>query len=764
MPCPGSSCASYLEEVFATRFYFRSADRETIRRFVRANFPEWMEKASTEADAICRHNVDLLGHGRVELGANINWHKDPITGTVWPRRFWADYDPVHETAYGDSKTIHELNRHQHIARLGKAFFLAGDERYAAEAIAQIESWIEQNPEGTGINWQSSLEIAIRVLSWLWTISFVLHSTAFTEDFARRVTRSLLAQLRHVYRYPSTYSSPNTHLIGEAAVLFIAGSLFEGIKEAEEWRDFGAEVLDREIGRQVLSDGVYGELSTYYHCYAVDFYLQALVLARRNRFDFPREVSVKVEQMLEFVMHITRPDGSIPLLGDDDGGRALALDQQDYRSYLDGLCVGALLFSRPDFKRQAGAFREEAFWLLGHEAWGAYDALNVRRCRLATAMLFPTAGYFVQRSGWDKGDSHLVFDCGGLGLPTGGHGHADALSLVLFSGGREMLVDPGTCVYNAAPEWRTYFRSSRAHNTVVVDGQEQSEPAGTFQWQTRAEARVCTHFDLGELEYVEGEHNGYGRLSSPVSHKRRLLYCKPDYWIVVDELRGSGSHTLDFHYHFSPELACSTLSTVAPLRISQSNLSPTRTDSGLLLFLDATSPLRATVVRGQEHPIQGWVSSRYGMKQPASVLCANVECSLPLLAATIMAPLQTNGESCAIPAVRRETVAGCALSYSITHGQHMDFLIVPVTDAEIEIEGLRLQGELFWLRTSGGALQQLLGVGVRRMVQQETVLFDGPQPAERILASFFEDRIVMQNGTTEDKVYVRDLRDSEVRCG
>ena len=188
------------------------------------------------------------------------------------------------------------------------------------------------------------------------------------------------------------------------------------------------------------------------------------------------------------------------------------------------------------------------------------------------------------------------------------------------------------------------------------------------------------------------------------------------------------------------------------------------DSGLLLSLDATSPLRADVVSGRSAPVQGWVSSRYGAKQPAQVLCATVECSLPLLAATIIAPLEMNGESLAIPAVRREAVAGCALSYSITHGQHTDFLIVPGTDAEIEIEGLKLQGELFWLRTSGGAPQQLLGVGVRRIVQRETVLFDEPQPAAHLLALFFEDRIVIQDGTTKDKVYVRDLRDCKVPCG
>jgi hypothetical protein len=93
-----------------------------------------------------------------------------------------------------------------------------------------------------------------------------------------------------------------------------------------------------------------------------------------------------------------------------------------------------------------------------------------------------------------------------------------------------------------------------------------------------------------------------------------------------------------------------------------------------------------------------------------------------------------------------TVAGRALSHSITHGQRTDFLIVPGTDAETEIQGLKLQGELFWLRTSGGAPQQLLGVSVRRIVQQGTAPFDEPQPAAHLLVLFFEDRTVIQGGT------------------
>jgi len=80
----------------------------------------------------------------------------------------------------DPKIIHELNRHQHLPRLAKAYLLTGDERYSSEAVAQLNIWIDQNPPGRGINWQSSLEIGIRAISWLWTIFPLLASRRSTR--------------------------------------------------------------------------------------------------------------------------------------------------------------------------------------------------------------------------------------------------------------------------------------------------------------------------------------------------------------------------------------------------------------------------------------------------------------------------------------------------------------------------------------------------------------------------------------------------------
>src|SRR5882672_9526820 len=277
-----ASFKEYLQRGPARRFYAATQNRDAVCALIDHRYQGWLDRAVAEAGRLCEHRLDLLGHTGVSLGQKIDWHCDPVFGYQWPRRYWADYDLVHSSAV-DPKVIHELNRHQHLPRLAKAFFLTGEERYAAEALAQMESWIEQNPRWNGVNWQSSLEIAVRAMSWMWTIFLLMSSKSFDEQAARRILKSLFAQLDHVSRYPSVYSSPNTHLIGEAAALFIGGLLFSEFPRARQWRQFGAITLVNEMERQVSAEGVYKELSSYYHCYATDFYVHVLALAKLNRF-------------------------------------------------------------------------------------------------------------------------------------------------------------------------------------------------------------------------------------------------------------------------------------------------------------------------------------------------------------------------------------------------------------------------------------------------------------------------------------------------
>src|SRR5205823_6231610 len=141
-------------------------------------------------------------------------------------------------------------------------------------------------------------------------------------------------------------------------------------------------------------GVYGELSSYYHCYAADFYLHALILAKLNRAEFPDWVSNRLSQMIDFVAHISRPDGTMPLLGDDDGGRVLKLSREHYGSFRDGLSTAAVLFGRSDFKYQAGAFREESLWLMGLDGWAVFNSMAAEPPP-QLSQSYEKDGYFVQ---------------------------------------------------------------------------------------------------------------------------------------------------------------------------------------------------------------------------------------------------------------------------------------------------------------------------------------------------------------------------------
>jgi hypothetical protein len=679
------------------RFYPGVIDSD--RAYVSAHFPEWVNRAKADAERICSHEFQLLGFPPVTLGREINWHRDPYSNRDWEVRFWASYKAQDDLEGRDAKVIHEFNRHQHLPRLAKAWLWTGDEKYAEEAVAQMLGWIEQNPVGMGINWQSSLELAIRCVSWIWTIFPLLHSRAFDQTAAETIAKSLFAQIQHIARHLSTYTSPNTHLIGEAATLFLAGLLFGEHGSAADWLATGAAVLNKEVKNQVLDGAVYGELSSWYHCYTVDFYLQAVVLAQQNHRDLSSETEMALENMLEYLMHLTRPDGTIPLLGDDDGGRALALARRDYRSFHEALAIGAVLFNRPDFKQQARPFPEEAFWLLGRKGLETYQIIEPE-IPATWSKAFLTAGYVLQRTGWDPGASHLIFDCGGLGILTGGHAHADSLSLNLFSGGRELLVDPGTYVYNCQPEWRAYFRSTAAHNTVTVDGRNQTETAGTFAWRSALVSRASfqtLQTILGSespqrVEWMEGEHDGYSAIN--VSHRRSVMSAPGGYWIVLDRFRGSGSHCFDFHYHFGPETNPEMISTNAD------GTEVRATDCAFALAIYGSSPLESALE-------SGWASRSYGEQHATPALRTTMSADIAHSGAAAITLLIPGGPA---PRIRRLTLdAGHGIACAIDRDGLTEVSVFNPEGGEVKVAGARMTGEFFWMRCQRCELQSSLAV-------------------------------------------------------
>ncbi len=650
-------------------------------------------RATQDAEAICRHELQLLGLPAVLLGDRIDWHRDPCSGAQWEIRFWADYKPQDDPRGRDVKVIYELNRHQHLPRLAAAYKSTGDERYVAEIISQLESWVDQNPTGRGINWQSSLELAIRSISWMWTLFLILDSPSLKPAVTNRIGRSLFSQIQHIYRHLSTFTSPNTHLIGEAATLLIAGLVFEGHPSAAAWLGTGRTILNQEAQKQVLDTAVYGELSSWYHCYAVDFYLQAAILSRHNARPLSDAALTSLEGMIDYLMHLTRPDGTIPLLGDDDGGRAFPLGRRDYRSYTEAMALGGLLFRRPDFKCQAGELPEEAFWLFGARVtreWRDLDTYIPER----TSVFFPNAGYAIHRTDWSAGASHLVFDCGGLGILTGGHAHADALSVSYFSEGQELLVDPATFVYNCSPEWRAYFRSTAAHNTVTVDGQSQVAQAGTFAWASRLNVRTLTS---PSIRWQEAEHEGYAALG--VTH-RRSIFNAGDYWVLLDRFTGSGSHRFDFHYHLNPA--------IAPRLVGSEDIVELEAEAcNFNLAIHATVPLNAGLHIGETEPISGWASNAYGERHPIPTLCATMAQDLTAASAGAITILTARGKVQRIVPVVLEKGQGIACA--VNHESTTDLIIFAPGGGNVTAAGVECCGGFCWQRNERGNIRDAFSV-------------------------------------------------------
>ncbi|HXG85700.1 MAG TPA: alginate lyase family protein [Pyrinomonadaceae bacterium] len=531
---------------------FRQKEK-TLESF-RHNFGEKSARLFIEkADEIIEGNFDLLGYRNLNFGTPIDWHFEPLSGKRSPKKHWKQFDELSTDETGDKKIIWELNRHQHFFTLGIAFWLTKDERCAETFARHLESWMEQNPPGTGINWGSSLEVAFRAVSWIWAFHFFRGSASFTPELFRAALKFLYLHGRHIEKYLSTYYSPNTHLTGEALGLYYLGTQLRFFKQSEQWRKTGEDILFGELDRQILPDGVYFEQSTWYQRYTTDFYTHFQILRKLNGgetgIDLEEKLDKKLESLLDFLMSVTRPDGTTPFIGDDDGGRSLPHSNRSANDFRAVLSTGAVIFGRGDYKFVAKEFAEETFWLLGAEAVETFENLPAKTPD-ENSFAFKDGGYFVMRDGWAETDNYLLVDCGEIGALNAGHGHADALAVDLAIGGKTVLVDSGTYTYHESEEARNLFRATEAHNTLTVGGKSQSEPGGKFNWRTKARASPHRWISQDRFDFFEGSHDGYERFAdAPATHTRGILFLKNDYWIMRDFVKTRGAYDYGLNFHF-----------------------------------------------------------------------------------------------------------------------------------------------------------------------------------------------------------------------
>lgn len=556
----------------------------------------------------------------VELGNPPQWNKDPLTHRVADTRRSATLDYRDERVVGNIKYLWEQNRHLHLPLLAQAHSLTGDPRYADTIRAHIDSWIEQNPVGRGANWVSALELGIRMINWSLTWQLLggsrakLFSTPEGEAFRERWLRSVYEHARMTVNNLSRFSSANNHLIGEAAGVLVAAATWPLWADLRAWGERCRAILEEECHKQNAPDGGNREQAFAYQTFVLDFLILAGLAARALGDDFSPLYWRRLEVMVDFLASMTDIAGRLPNVGDADDGYVVKLAAEPgFSPHGSQIATGAVLFERPDLATKAGTIDGKTVTLLGVQAVRKLANLKQRgRQGFRPQMQFTESGYYLMGANFDTPDEvRMLVDAGPLGyLSIAAHGHADALAFTLSVGDREILVDPGTYAYHTEPEWRRYFRSTPAHNTVAIDGQDQSVQAGNFMWTDHANAR-CIEFEVGSgRQRFVGEHYGYDRLTDPVVHRREINFDPERHVIEVDDmLRCDGEHVARRAWHFAED--CQVERTDTGLRITTGRTQVT---------MEALEELeRVDVFRAGSAEQGGWVSRRFGHKLPSTTV-------------------------------------------------------------------------------------------------------------------------------------------------
>ncbi|MFR9795128.1 alginate lyase family protein [Streptomyces sp. MS06] len=570
--------------------------------------PDAVKRLVAEADRLMAGRLVHFGVERDDL-ADPDWWYDPRTGRRAPGGYAFDVPYRDEEAVGDIKQIWEPSRHQYLTVLAAAYALTGNERYAERVAEHLRSWWSVNAPLRGVHWTSGIELGIRLLSWVW-IRRLLDgwpgAAGLFEDNPVAV-RQIWHHQRWLAAFPSRGSSANNHVIAEAAGQFAAACAFGWFPSSARWRADALRSLVRHLPRNTFGSGINRELAGEYHGLVLELGLAAVAEADTAGVPVPAPVRLVLLRMTDALAAVV--DGRLrpPRQGDADDGHGLVLDGAGTDRWGSLLATGDAVFGRL------------AWWpeVTGTDVRTPLLAALIRPVAPAVSRPasrpdhFADAGMTILR---DPAGIWCRCDGGPHGfLSIAAHAHADALSVEVRHDGVDVLADPGTFCYHGQPEWRRYFRSTLGHNTLQVDGADQSVSGGPFLWTRHARSRVLvadtSDAPGGGTSRWCAEHDGY----RPFVHRRRVeLTGALGELRIVDEVRGPRRAVVRLAFHLGPAIG-------ADLVGNRAVLTWTGDGEDRSAELELPGPLEWRAHRGENDPPLGWYSAGFGRREPATTL-------------------------------------------------------------------------------------------------------------------------------------------------
>lgn len=559
----------------------------------------------------------------------IQWNRNPVSSPEW---LW------------------RLHRHQWWPVLGLAYRQTGGQQYARAFVDQMLSWVKSNPmlqqkDERSFAWRL-MECGMRMaVSWIPSFGLFFDSPVF--DRAAKIT-----MLRSIYdhaQFLSSFKTSQNHLLRESNGLAAVSIYFPEFSQSQRWLQTALTRLDAELKKQINPDGFHFELSTGYQWVVIDEFEKTHALLNINSRSLSiKNISTWLEKMYDVMAYMVRPDGSWPEVNDGF-----------IRWFSDRLAKAGNQFKRDDFT-----------YIGTNGKQGAVPQI--------TSIAFESAGYYVMRSDWSQNANYLLFDSGPC---HGYHAHEDKLSVEVFAFDTPFIVDSGSYTYENTDPFRTYFVGSQSHNTIMVDGCSQIR-----RWKAdgrKAKKSFGNHaiwIHRPNFDYAAGIYEeGYGQfaLEKPenpdiiedVIHTRHILFVKPDYWLIVDELHAQKPHDYQLLFHAHPE-------SVAYIEIEKTVIIKSKRNNACLYLIPAeTEKIKVDMKTGCETPIQGWYSMDHHFKIPSTAVIYDVKNTQSTLLTTLIYPRLDSLLKKAITIEPLEVSDGRGFAYEVGTEKGTDYLMV-----------------------------------------------------------------------------------------
>jgi len=508
----------------ARRFYHGTDEIPQIVALIRANYPP-----CEMDDIVAAANLFVQGH----LAAS-TVHSTEITEISNGRYPWLE---------GKDRDV--FPRFPFLDTLTRAYAFTGDPRFAYCFSGMIADFLRECPVPRDATFRLEhgvwhpLTAAVRIFSWAPAFVGFLSADEWPAAEKMAMIKSFHQHGLYIREY---HAGHGNHALMQMRALILIALLFPEFRESADWLRYALEQFPPRVAENVYPDGVQSEGSPGYHVIVMRDLFCVLPLLRRCGIEVPETISGPLETMFKVLMHFITPDIDLPQFGDT----GTAKGTEDRELPLEKImAIGALLFQRADFKYLATPeFPLRYLCNFGPGELQCYRDL-VPQAPDTTAICFPTGGYMISRENWTDADAKYLIMRAGVGV--GGHCHSDALSIIARAFGKDLIVDSGKGVY----EWdvrRKYLVSTRAHNTVVVDGQDQH--VRNFHWGPPPSA-PCHIWDFrsnDQYDFFFASHYGYTRFDDPVMHTRKVLFVKNRYWLIIDLLNAKGHHQHELYFH------------------------------------------------------------------------------------------------------------------------------------------------------------------------------------------------------------------------